>query len=174
MKRCNFICEECKAPYKEKHFFKDCFPCCSLSCFEQYTHRISQKALREAGLTQKAKELELERFREIAGIQCQDCKSVVCMCGAINAGLEAKSQTKTPSLKDFIGKECSVFGLGKGSFAWDNGDSFVNNINGSIITHHYNYVYMGSDDTCHIIQRKVDGEPDGIFFFPKAAVALRF
>jgi hypothetical protein len=259
LKRCNFICEECKAPYKEKHFFKECFPCCSLPCFEQYTHRINQKVLREAGLTQKAKELELERFREIAGIQCQSCKSASCICKAIDAFCEVKDQTKeqkmeslkdfsiftteqlmeirelleeaikkykraielspdidkrlsrflriterallgfesimpivsggesykliklpagfithadnlpvsTPSLKDFIGKECSVFGkglgLGKGL------------LNGEFINQkQYNFIYMGSDDVCHIIQRKVDGEPDGIFFFPKAAVGLRF
>lgn len=78
------------------------------------------------------------------------------------------------SLKDFIGKECSVFGLEKDSFEFNNGESSVKNINGSIITHHYNYVYMGSEENCYIIQRKEDGEPDGIFFFPKAAVALRF
>jgi hypothetical protein len=71
-----------------------------------------------------------------------------------------------PSLKDFIGKECYIFEIGAGSSYWHSGEVINDKL--------YNYIYMGSDDACHIIQRKIDGEPDGIFFFPKAAVALRF
>jgi hypothetical protein len=108
---------------------------------------------------------------------CHECGNFFCSheCSIKEARItrsklmaqEDQNQIKLPSLKDFIGKECSVFGkglgLGKGL------------LNGEFINQkQYNFIYMGSDDVCHIIQRKVDGEPDGIFFFPKAAVGLRF
>lgn len=80
-----------------------------------------------------------------------------------------------PSLKDFIGKECNIFGISDDPPEWNSGTILPGmNRHGNTETHRYHFIYMGSDDSCHIIQQKIDGEPDGIFFFPKAAVALRF
>lgn len=147
-------CHWCKAPYRKKRFFKDCYPCCSLQCFEEWKEGLSRKAIQE--VKDACREMEFERFKAIEGMERQK---------QLDSGGVADSGIKTPSLKDFIGKECSIFNAEGDSVGWKGGDTV-----GDAIT----FVYMGSDDACHIIQRKEDGEPDGIFFFPKAAVALRF
>lgn len=134
------------------------YPCCSIECFREWENDLNHKS---------------SRMME-SPLECQSCKKESCICKPLDGGVGVDSGVWVPSLKDFIGKECNIFGVGDDDMPMWNSGVTLSNVQrgGNLETHHF--IYMGSDDSCHIIQRKIDGEPDGIFFFPKAAVALRF
>jgi hypothetical protein len=181
MKECNFICAECKNFFREKRFYMDCYPCCSKECFDVWIQKPIEGGIKELAETQDKsinrvcfmckKAFQLSKFHLYGDCCSHECsiKEARITRSKVMAQ-EDQSRINPPSLKDFIGKECDISILNESSTEYSSADFAV--INGSIKK--YNYVYMGSEETCHIIQRKIDGQPDGIFFFPKAAVALRF